>query len=589
MGKYDKYCNKFGYAKLRPLQHQIIDAILADKCDVIGIMSTGYGKSTCYQLPFEAIKGTQCILVICPLIALMEDQVASLTKKGIISVALNSNMNMKQRDTEMSIITMGINKIIYMSPEFCMSQREFLNNLYLEDRLLMIAIDEAHCISSWGNDFRGDYRSLSCFKEWFPETPIMALTATATSKVREDIAINLNLGEYYEYVSSFDRPNIYIDCRRKSNAIEDLRPLIKEHGTKQTIVYVRTRDMTIKISEKLNELGINSKPYHGGLPKEERQETFEEFVSGRYKWIVATVALGMGIDQNIPLVIHYGAPGDLSTYYQEIGRAGRNGEEAKCILFYGPGDMRINRIFLKDIENAKYKKNRETQIDYMEYFLKSTECRRKLLLQYFGEEYPHKTCDNCDNCCAEKVDETIEMEMQNALQYPLFLFRIFLLKSQINAGLGKFCSVLLGKGGKKTADFSKSPFYGSGKRYDEKMWHIAYETSILNEYIQLKTIGFGQVIESSNKLLAWYRTNMIHFKKLKSFTFDEYLTIAYDLKEDFIIPHGVEIMKYHNKRSISISEELALDKNDDYVVPTNSNKQIYVASKWNTRVKKTIE
>ena len=586
MGKYDRFCHKFGFDKLKPLQHNIIDAILGSANDVVGIMSTGYGKSACYQIPFEAQQATQCVLVISPLIALMQDQVQSLKKKGIAAVALNSDMTAKQKQLEITEIAIGINKIIYMSPEFCKTQFDFLNELYYEGRLLMIAIDEAHCISSWGNDFRSDYRQLSCFKKWFPETPIMALTATATVKVRTDIAKNLGLIEHYEYVSSFDRPNIYIDCRIKSTKpASDFRPLVKEYKDSQAIVYVRTCDLTVKLADMLLELGMNAKPYYAGLPKAEKTNTFNEFISGECKWIVATIALGMGIDQNIPLVIHYGAPGDIESYYQEIGRAGRNGEESTCIMFYGPSDMRLNKIFLKNIEDPAHKRHRESQIKDMETFLRSTQCRRKLLLKYFGEEYEYDTCDYCNNCCAEEEDEQELIDKQNALQYPVFLFRVFLIKTSINSGLRKIQDVLMGKGGKKTKDYCKSQFYGIGKRYDENMWQIAYETCILNEYIINKTVGFGAVIETTHKLLTWAKNNAPCIKKLKSFSFDDYLTISYNLQETFQIPHGVEIMKYHLKRKITMTEQLMLDQGEDYVVPETKNKSDH-PTKWNMRSKK---
>ena len=586
MGKYDRYCQKFGFSKLKPLQHNIVDAVLSDTCDVVGIMSTGYGKSACYQIPFEAQQGMRCVLVISPLIALMIDQVTSLTEKGIAAVSLNSNMTVKQRQAEMCEITMGINKIIYMSPELCMTQFDFLNGLYYEDRLLMIAIDEAHCISSWGNDFRSSYRSLSCFKSWFPEIPIMALTATATAKVRTDIATNLGLGEYYEYVSSFDRPNIYIDCRLKSSKpVDDFRPLVKVHKEEQAIIYVRTQELTGKLANVLQELGVNAKGYHASLPKAEKIATFDEFVSGECKWIVATIALGMGIDQNIPLVIHYGAPGDIESYYQEIGRAGRNGEEAMAIMFYGVGDMRVNKIFLKDIEDPVYKKHRDQQIKYMETYMRATQCRRKLLLQYFGEEYEYETCDYCSNCCAEEVDEGKQIELQNALRYPMFLFRIFLVKTMINSGLRKIYNVLMGKGGKTTKDYCRSPFFGIGKRYDERMWHIAYEACLLNEYVITESIGFGAVIKPTNKLMNWAKDNMKHIKKVKSYTFDDYLTIAFNMKEDFQIPHGVEIMRYHNKRNITMTEQLMLDQGEEYIVPPTKIES-KGSSKWSKREKK---
>ena len=560
--RYDSFCTTFGHTSLKPLQRKVITAIM-NKRDVLGVLSTGYGKSICYQLPFVANEQVQCVIVISPLIALMEDQVANLEGK-CEAVALTSNLTNKQKQKEINSIRLGSNKIIYMSPEFCSGHMDFIQSLYEENRILLFAIDEAHCISSWGNEFRSSYRELSKFKENFPTIPILALTATATSKVRNDIVTNLGLVNHRELVSSFDRPNIYIECRpQTSNVCNDLKKLVTDYKNVQTIVYVRTRDNTEKICTALKTLKINAKPYHAGLPKEEKEETFNLFASGEIKWIVATVALGMGIDQTIGLIIHYGSPGDMETYYQEIGRAGRTGEESMCVLFYGRNDMRVNRILLKDISNVVHRQHREKQICYMEKYLHTNKCRREMLLEYFDEEYPWTCCEYCDNCCKEEESDQTINNVQQALQYPMFLFRMLLIKTRINAGLTKVVDILMGRGGKKTAEFKSLPFYGLGKRYQDKIWKNIFDVAILNGYISMKTIpnGFGTVIELEPKLSDWFVKNKDHIRNCKLYTYDDFMQIAYFIKETFQINEFKEIMRYHDSRTLSnIEKTLQMDE-----------------------------
>ena len=556
----DILCSVLGYKKLKPLQTKIIKSVTEQNMNVVGILATGYGKSTCYQLPFLIFNRQKNIIVICPLISLMIDQVTKLNSLGIESVALNSNMTTKNKNIEITNILMGENKIIYMSPEFCILQEEFLSQLYEEDRIGLIAIDEAHCVSSWGNDFRPDYQKLSCLKEWLPNVPIMALTATATVQVREDIAESLNLGEYYEFVSSFNRENLFIECKPKISYIDDLRDLTVEYKDRQTIVYVRTRESTEQIATILSQLKIQVTIYHAGLKKSVREQAFNDFASKKCNWIVATVALGMGIDQNVDLIIHYGSPGEINTYYQEIGRAGRHGNSALCVLFYGRADMRINRLLLKDIENLEHRNHKEREIKIMESFLRSTECRRKVLLNYFGESFD-PPCHSCDNCVKKiHVDNKEDKKIQFALQYPMFLFRVFLVRTSIKGGVGKIADVLLGKGGKKTEEYKKTVFYGIGRRYDVKMWKTISDICILNNYTEENTIknGFGTTINGTMKLFNWYDAILPILKsnKITSLDFDTFLSFGNYIMETFLIPKDVNILKLDNKKSVTMFEEL---------------------------------
>jgi RecQ family ATP-dependent DNA helicase len=266
-----------------------------------------------------------------------------------------------------------------MTPEYLVTCEDFITDLWNSDLLAFVAIDESHCVSSWGNDFRPEYKALSCLKRWLPSLNIMALTATATTKVRLDIASTLGLFNPIQVVSSFDRPNLFIECGTKTSDIKfDLEPIVKKTDPNlYSIVYVRTRDMTDKVAKVLRELGCTVNIYHAGLDLSTRKQTQQDFSTGKINWIVATVAFGMGIDQNVGLVVHYGSPSDMESYYQEIGRAGRDGSRAVCRLFYEKDDMVINRILLRDIKDPSYKRFRESQIRQMEKFLKFRNLHRK--------------------------------------------------------------------------------------------------------------------------------------------------------------------------------------------------------------------
>lgn len=564
---YDRLLKKYWkHNKLKSLQKQIIKAVVEEKNDLMAILSTGYGKSVCYQLPFLVAKKKKCVLVISPLIALMEDQKQSLNDKGIPVASLNSSMKSSLRDMIMSNISDGENKILYMSPEFTLKNEEFITDLYEDDRLLFVAIDEAHCVSSWGNDFRPDYQALSCLKNWMPEVNIMALTATATEKVRDDIAESLGLEEYYEFISSFDRKNLYIECKLRTTVPEDdFAEYINEYRDKSCIVYVRTRDHCQKISDMLVTQKILSEPYHAGLSATLRQTTQDKFISGEVKWIVATVAFGMGIDRAVELVIHYGSPGDMESYYQEIGRAGRSGAESKCIMMYGKDDMRINRILLKDIKDIEYKQYREAQIRNMSNFLRTGECRRKVLLKYFGEKYGKDNCNKCDNCT--KTTRVIN-GLQHDLQYPMFMFKSFMMYTGINGGPTKLLNVLMGKKLAAIKDYHNSVFFGLGKRYDIKFWKCIIEICIHNGYLLEETIpsGFGVVLRTTDKLKNWYKIlkPILKEKKIKSFDYDNYLTVTIEDQnshENYDLPGTcLDIDKYIRKRTMTSIESIIYDE-----------------------------
>jgi Werner syndrome ATP-dependent helicase len=538
----------FGYDKLKDLQKNVIKTIIEDKNDVLGVLATGYGKSICYQLPFLILN--KPIIVISPLLALMEDQKINLEEKNIPVTCLNSNMSTKIKEYEKNQILEGEYKIIYIAPESVNGLRDFIVTLYKEHDMPFIAIDESHCISSWGNDFRPDYKNLSCLKDWMPNIKIMALTATATPKVRLDIKESLKMKNPREIISSFDRYNLYIKCTRKTDDIEnDIRELVNNNRETFTIVYVRTRELTETLSKIINKMGITCYAFHAGLNVIEKQKIQNDFHNGKFKWIIATIAFGMGIDQNIHLIIHYGSPPDVESYYQEIGRAGRDNKQAECHLFYGKDDMRINRILLKDIKNMEYKKFRENQIRTMERFASITTCRKQLILEYFGEKKGQ--CKKCDNCCSVIQDTT---KINNDIQYPVFLILKLMFDIKKKIGKNKIITILLGKKDNKIKEFFGLELYGLGKKYPKEYWEIIIQILLHNGYLEEETIksGFGTMLKTTLNTLNWFKkvdksiTNY-NYENMIFYLLDNVINL--DISQVYIIP----LNKYNIVSNIEFS------------------------------------
>ena len=544
----------FGHDELKPLQHDLIKSIM-NKKDVIGILATGYGKSICYQLPFFLLNKT--IIIICPLIALMEDQKKKLENKDIPVICFNSNLSSSIKEYEKTELLSGNHKIVYMTPEYLNACQDFILELWDKDFLGFIAIDEAHCLSSWGNDFRPEYKQLSCLKEWIPELNIMALTATATNIIKKDIIDTLKLNNYKEFISSFDRPNLYIELNLKSSDIKfDLEPYIKENGNEKCIIYVRTRDMTDKITKILKSCKLKAESYHAGLEIKERNKIQEDFLCSKFNWIVATIAFGMGIDADINLVIHYGSPGDIESYYQEIGRAGRDGTASRCIMFYEKDDMRINRLLLKDIKDENHKKNREKQIKSMQAYLRTEKCRKIVILEYFGEKIG--ACMNCDNCLRKK--ESIN-HIQTHIQYPIYLLLKFMVESKICGGITKILNVLIGKKDSKIKDYYKSKFYGLGKNYELNYWKHIASICIHNNLISEETIksGYGTILKITSETVKWH-TNVKEILKNNNIKSDDYENIMFiknDICREYNIPRDCKnIDTYIKIQHISGIEEI---------------------------------
>jgi ATP-dependent DNA helicase RecQ len=387
----------FGYDEFRPMQKEIVEGIINNQ-DTLVIMPTGGGKSLCYQLP--ALKFPGVTLVISPLISLMKDQVDSLNANGIGAEFINSSLGLSEINLVQHKILNGEVKLLYIAPErlFSESFQTFLCFI----KISLIAIDEAHCISEWGHDFRPNYRDLSKVKTLFPGVPLVALTATATEKVREDIVKQLDLNNPKIFISSFDRDNLDLIVMKKKDSFEKILTLLKEHKDDSCIIYCFSRKDVESISDQLNSKGFNSLPYHAGLSSGIRKHHQELFIQDKTKIIVATIAFGMGIDKpDIRLVIHHSFSKSLEGYYQEIGRAGRDGLKSKCVLFYSYGDKRKHDFFLKDVQDLELKKISEKKLNDMISYCETKDCRRKYILNYFGENYDKFRCLKCDVCSPE--------------------------------------------------------------------------------------------------------------------------------------------------------------------------------------------
>jgi len=395
----------FGFDQFRPLQEEIIDCVISGK-DAFVLMPTGGGKSLCFQLPALMMPGVT--LVISPLIALMKDQVDALKANGIPAEFINSTLTRPEIDQIQAEARRGNIKILYAAPERLILP-EF--QLFLKTiTVSLIAIDESHCISEWGHDFRPDYRNLIMLRNIFPEVPAMALTATATKKVREDIICQLSLAKAKIFISSFNRPNLAYAVLPKKNSYDQLINLLREQQHESAIIYCFSRKDTEHLAADLRQEGFKALPYHAGLESEARRTNQEKFIRDEAQIIVATIAFGMGIDKpDIRLVIHYHLPKSIEGYYQETGRAGRDGLPSQCVLFYSYADTIKQQYFIRQIENEAERKNAYRKLDQMVEYCELTTCRRHYLLAYFGEDYQHEKCGGCDICLSPKkeIDATI--------------------------------------------------------------------------------------------------------------------------------------------------------------------------------------
>ncbi|WP_348800447.1 DNA helicase RecQ [Flavobacterium adhaerens] len=378
----------FGFEKFRPNQLEIINSILSGN-DTLAIMPTGGGKSVCFQLPALIFSGVT--IVISPLIALMKDQVDSLKSNGISACFINSTQSTEEQELHIHNLIHLKTKIVYIAPE----SLQFLENTFSQITVSLIAIDEAHCISAWGHDFRPAYTNLGYLKNRFPSTPILALTATADKATRSDICEQLNLKNPKIFVSSFDRKNLSLEVRSALDRVKQIIDFIKSKPNESGIIYCLSRKTTEELAEKLQKSGIQSQPYHAGLDNSQRSKTHDQFINDDCQVVCATIAFGMGIDKsNVRWVIHYNLPKNIEGYYQEIGRAGRDGLAAETILFESYGDLIQLQKFASQGLNTEVQL---AKLERMKQYTDALSCRRKILLSYFGELVADD-CGNCDIC-----------------------------------------------------------------------------------------------------------------------------------------------------------------------------------------------
>ena len=388
--------SRFGHDGFLPMQEEVIGNVLAGR-DSLVLMPTGSGKSLCYQLPALCLDGMT--LVVSPLIALMKDQVDALKSRGVAADFINSTMDHAEiRRVQLEAYN-GRLDILYVAPERIALPRfrQFLRVL----RLGLIAIDEAHCISEWGHDFRPDYRNLQALRDDFPTVPVVALTATATERVRQDILEQLRIPDASQFVASFNRPNLTYRVKPKRRSFDALVSLLRKRGGGSAIIYRFSRQNTENLASKLLEHGFRALPYHAGLEDEVRRETQERFLRDDAPIIVATIAFGMGVDKpNVRLVVHYDLPKTIEGYYQETGRAGRDGLPSECVLFFSYGDKMNQEYFIRQIEDEAERRNAEAKLAKMVEYGDAKLCRRAFLLEYFGEEWMEDNCGACDVCLA---------------------------------------------------------------------------------------------------------------------------------------------------------------------------------------------
>ncbi|MBQ8239393.1 MAG: DNA helicase RecQ [Bacteroides sp.] len=502
----------FGFDTFKGDQEQIIRNLL-DGNDTFVLMPTGGGKSLCYQLPSLVMEGVA--IVISPLIALMKNQVDAMrhySEEDGVAHFLNSSLNKSAIDQVKSDILSGKTKLLYVAPESLTKEDnvEFLKNV----KISFYAVDEAHCISEWGHDFRPEYRRIRPIINMIGQAPIIALTATATQKVREDIKKILGMPDAQEFKSSFNRPNLYYEVRRKTNDIDkDIIKFIKANSGKSGIIYCLSRKKVEELAEILRANGINASAYHAGMDSSARSAVQDDFIKENIDVIVATIAFGMGIDKpDVRFVIHYDMPKSLEGYYQETGRAGRDGGEGQCVAFYSNKDMQKLRKFMQG-KPVSEKDVSDELLKETEAYAESSVCRRKSLLHYFGETYAQENCRNCDNCLNPKKQVEAKDSLCAVIETIMAVKENFKSDYIINVLLGKETSEILAH---RHEDLE---VFGSGEGEDEKVWNAVIRQALIAGYLSKDVENYGllKVTPAGSKFLK----KPVSFKIVEDTDFDE--------------------------------------------------------------------
>ncbi|MDQ2866786.1 MAG: DNA helicase RecQ [Candidatus Eremiobacteraeota bacterium] len=501
--------HNFGYDSFRPLQREIVEASLRGE-DVLALLPTGGGKSLCYQLP--ALLEPGLTLVISPLIALMKDQVDALDANGIPATFLNSSLSTSSARERIEALDRGAYRLLYVAPERIVMPG--FTSALERWNVRRIAVDEAHCVSEWGHDFRPEYRRIASLRSHCPGVPILALTATATDRVRTDIDRFLNLREPHRFIGSFNRPNLQYRVYQKKDALKQLLAWCGTHRSESGIVYTTSRRSAEDLARRLSASGIPALPYHAGLPAAERARNQELFIRDEVGVVCATIAFGMGINKpNVRYVVHYDMPKNIEGYYQETGRAGRDGLPSDCALFFTGGDAAKQRHFIRQIPDDAERNQAEALLQKMLDFASTSACRRKYLLTYFGETGAENECGNCDNCLTppETIDATIAAQKVLSCVYRIRSH------SGFSTGIHHVADVLSGKRTDKVVAWGHDGIstFGIGEEYGKNDW-IAIASELLR-------VGWIEQ-ESQRKTLQLTGDGMQALRERRSFGFAKRLT-----------------------------------------------------------------
>lgn len=476
----------FGFSSFKGEQEQIISNLLQGN-DSFVIMPTGGGKSLCYQLPALLMEGTA--IVISPLIALMKNQVDAIRgfvagNEGIAHF-LNSSLTKAQIAEVTEDLTSGVTKLLYVAPESLTKEENIA--ILRQISISFFAVDEAHCISDWGHDFRPEYRKIRPIVDEIGRAPIIALTATATPKVQNDILKNLGIMDAHVFKSSFNRPNLYYEVRDKIDQDKDIIKYIKQHPGKSGIIYCLSRKKVEELAQVLVINGIRAVPYHAGLDAKVRAENQDKFLMEEVDVIVATIAFGMGIDKpDVRFVIHYDVPRSLEGYYQETGRAGRDGREGVCIAYYSYKDIRKLDKFLMSKPVSEQEIGRQLLME-IEAYAESGDCRRKLLLSYFGEDYTQDNCGACDNCLSPKPRFDARKEMAMVIRLVNSLPEHFKVEHLANVLTGIATAMI------KSYNHDKLPMFGAGSDHPVRFWEMVIHQGIIRHFLKRNIDSYGLV------------------------------------------------------------------------------------------------
>ena len=532
MNKLETLKHYFGHDAFRPLQEEVVDAIVGGE-DVLMILPTGGGKSLCYQLPSLLMDGIT--VVVSPLLALMHDQVVALQSNDISAAMLSSMQTLEEAQEIEKQLRAGEIKLLYVAPER-LTNAYFLNMLH-QLPVNFFVIDEAHCVSEWGHEFRENYRRLSLLKEQFPTTPVAAFTATATNTVEQDIATNLGLVEPKRVRGSLFRENLTVNARHRiKDGRAQLLELLKLHTDESGIIYTLSRKSTEAIANFLQGKGIEAKAYHAGLPTEEKNGTYADFVADRVQIVVATIAFGMGIDKsNIRFVVHMTLPKTIENFYQEIGRSGRDGSQAETLLLFSAQDIVQQKSFIEDLPDTPYREHAFNKLDAMVRFSNSENCRHQSIAAYFDDRIDvcGTKCDNCSTPESEKVDITTASRMLLST----------ILRTEQNFGLHYIIDVLKGSKEQRVLQNGHDTLsvYGIGEEYSKNQWLTIGDKLLelgavaIGEFKVYKLTEFGAEVIKGSHTIDLKKERLVVQKaetKKKVSYFDEYDAEMYDKLRD---------------------------------------------------------